>query len=358
MRGALLLAEVLARPWAIMPETVPVLTAVLARWAAGRRADPDVLATVRADSRARIQRRDAAQRTAGSSGGIVMLPLYGVLTQRGSMVDDVSGPGTTSSDLFAAALRAAIADDQVGGVLLDVDSPGGSVQGTGELADEVLRARQQKPIYAVANSLAASAAYWVAAQASQLFVTPGGEVGSIGIYAAHRDLSRALEMEGVDTTLISAGKFKTEGNPYGPLSPEAEAAMQDRVDSYYSAFVASVARGRAVPLSRVVNGMGEGRVVGAKTAIEQNMVDGVATFAEVVDRLAGVIGSGKSPGQRVTLALHPGARAALQTQARAKVACRQREIEIAADVGAPPRQRSSARARQRQRQREIEIAGR
>jgi signal peptide peptidase SppA len=257
------------------------VTAVLARWSQDIPAGEDVLAGIVAD--VREARRQAA--TAVSSGGIAVLPLYGVVTQRGNMVDDVSGPGSVSTQQFASALRQALADDSVSQILIDIDSPGGSVYGVSELADEIVSARAQKPVVAIANSLAASAAYWIGCSASEFYVTPCGEVGSIGVWQAHFDYSQAFAAEGIQPTLISAGKYKVEGNPYVPLDEEAQGFMQSRVDDYYASFTKAVARGRGVPIAQVREGMGQGRVLGANAAQAQGMIDGVATFDEVVRKM-------------------------------------------------------------------------
>ena len=283
MNHQLLVAEFLATPWALMPERLHALASVVMRWSAGIAADTENMVRIQADRVIRETRRQAS--AAQSSGGIAVLPLYGIVTQRGNMVDDVSGPGTTSTQQFSAALRQLLADDTAGQILIDIDSPGGSVYGVAELADEIQSARAQKPVVAVANSLAASAAYWIGCSASEFYVTPGGEVGSIGVWQAHQDYSRALEDAGVKTTLISAGKYKVEGNPYSPLDDEAQSFMQSRVDDYYAAFTKAVARGRGVPISQVRDGMGQGRVLGADAALAQNMVDGVATFDEVIKKM-------------------------------------------------------------------------
>jgi signal peptide peptidase SppA len=280
MNHQLLIAEFLATPWALMPERLNAVTAVMARWSRNVAADMEVLAGIDADRAVRQARRQAA--TAVSSGGIAVLPLYGVVTQRGNMVDDVSGPGSVSTQQFASALRQALADDTVSQILIDIDSPGGSVYGVAELASDILKARTQKPVVAVANSLAASAAYWIGCCAGEFYVTPGGEVGSIGVWQAHFDYSKALEDGGVKPTLVSAGKFKVEGNPYVPLDPDAQAFMQSRVDDYYSAFTKAVAKGRGVSLGDVRTEMGEGRVLGADAALAAKMVDGIASFDDVL----------------------------------------------------------------------------
>ena len=294
MKHQLLIAEFLATPWALMPERLNAMGAVIARWSQSGVAGDDVMQSVQADRAVREARRQAT--TAISSGGIAVLPLYGVVTQRGNMVEDVSGPGSVSTQQFAGALRQALADDTVSQILIDIDSPGGSVYGVAELADEIISARSQKPVVAVANSLAASAAYWIGCAASELYVTPGGEVGSIGVWQAHFDYSQALAAKGVAPTLISAGKYKVEGNPYAPLDAEAQGFMQSRVDDYYAAFTKGVARGRGVPIAQVRDGMGQGRVLGADAAMAQNMVDGVATFDDVVRKMRRDAKSSAKPG--------------------------------------------------------------
>ena len=190
-----------------------------------------------------------------------------------------------TANLVVAQMLFLEAEDPKKDIIFYINSPGGSVYGVAELADEIQSARSQKPVVAVANSLAASAAYWIGCSASEFYVTPGGEVGSIGVWQAHFDYSKAFEEDGVKPTLISAGKFKVEGNPYVPLDPEAQAFMQSRVDDYYNAFIQAVVVGRGVTVDVVRNGMGEGRVLGADAALAQRMVDGIASFDDVLARM-------------------------------------------------------------------------
>ncbi len=298
MNKQLLISEFLTTPWALMPERLQAMTAVLTRWSSDVSPSDETLFQINTDRVLRDTRKQfATDRAASNTGaGIAVLPLYGVVTQRGNMVDDISGPGSTSTQKFTSALRQVLADDTVGQILIDIDSPGGSVYGVAELAAEIVKARAQKPVVAVANSLAASAAYWIGCSAGEFYVTPGGEVGSIGVWQAHYDYSKALEEEGVKLTLISAGKFKVEGNPYVPLDPEAQAFMQSRVDDYYNAFIKAVAKGRGVSVADVRDGMGEGRVLGADAALAAKMVDGVATFDDVLAKMQKAAVSQKPPG--------------------------------------------------------------
>ena len=298
MKKHLLVSEFLTTPWALMPERLQAMTAVLTRWSSDEPPSEETMFQVNADRVLRDTRKQFASDRGASNAvaGIAVLPLYGVVTQRGNMVDDISGPGSTSTQKFTSALRQVLADDTVGQILIDIDSPGGSVYGVAELATEIVKARAQKPVVAVANSLAASAAYWIGCSASEFYVTPGGEVGSIGVWQAHFDYSKALEEEGVKPTLISAGKFKVEGNPYVPLDLEAQAFMQSRVDDYYNAFIKAVAKGRGVTVADVQGGMGEGRVLGADAALAAKMVDGISTFDDVLAKMQKTAVSQKAAG--------------------------------------------------------------
>ncbi len=307
MNKQLLISEFLTTPWALMPERLQAMTAVLTRWSSDEPPKEETLFQVNTDRVMRDTRKQFAASSAGA--GIAVLPLYGVITQRGNMVEDISGPGSTSTQKFTSALRQVLADDTVAQILIDIDSPGGSVYGVSELAAEIMKARTQKPVVAVANSLAASAAYWIGCAAGEFYVTPGGEVGSIGVWQAHFDYSKALEDEGVKPTLISAGKFKVEGNPYVPLDLEALSFMQSRVDDYYNAFAKAVAKGRGLTVNDVREGMGEGRVLGADAALAAKMVDGVATFDEVLAKIqktarsAQPVGASRLKQARAALAL-------------------------------------------------------
>jgi signal peptide peptidase SppA len=324
MKHALLISEFLSTPWALMPERLAAFAGVVARWSSGAIADAGTLARVRADADIAAARRSAAERTGG--GSIAVLPMVGVVTQRGNMADDISGPGSMSTQMFSQTLRSALADDAVDAILIDIDSPGGSVYGVQELADEIYQARGQKPVVAIANSLAASAAYWLGSAASEFYVTPGGEVGSIGVWSAHEDWSKALADAGVTTTLISAGKYKTEGNPYEPLSADARAFMQSRVDDYYGAFTKAVARHRGVQVASVRDGMGAGRVLGAQAAKDAGMVDDIATFDDVIRRLS----KNSRQSAKARAAAEPPALEAQPAivQGMGRIACRRRLLDL------------------------------
>lgn len=269
MKSNLFLASLMATPWAMHPEVLNTYARLFAHSIAAREG-------------AAALPEAAAPRVARPSAGanIAVLSLYGPIMQRAGMMDMCTGG--TSTQAFAQSLRAAMADDSVSQILIDIDSPGGSVSGVSELASEIRSSRATKPIIGIANSMAASAAYWIGSACTELWCTPSGQVGSIGVIAAHEDMSAALEEEGIKTTLITAGKFKAEGNSLGPLDEDALRNMQAMVDSYYADFTGAVAKGRGVGIDAVRNDMGQGRMMRGDAAQAANMVNGVRTFDEVV----------------------------------------------------------------------------
>ncbi|CAJ9610149.1 S49 family peptidase [Burkholderia pseudomallei] len=267
--------ETLLIPWAVLPDRLPFIRLALGSVAR----DPRPTLRPRFGFSTNTER----YRRAGNSA-IVVLPLHGISLQRTDALGEALG--FVNLWRFTQAFRAALADHFVSGIVIDIDSPGGSVYGVAELADEIYRARGRKPIAAIANSLAASGAYWIGSAASEFYVTPGGEVGSIGVVAAHQDFSKALGKAGIETTLISAGRYKVEGNPFAPLGSDARRYVQARVDEYFGMFVRAVARNRGVDIATVRAGMGQGRVLSANAAKAENMVDGIATFDDVLRMLA------------------------------------------------------------------------
>lgn len=246
----------------------------------------------------------AAGQSAPAGGSVAVLPLFGTIAHRADAMMESSG-GTTT-ERFTRSLRGALNDPQVGAIVIDVDSPGGTVDGVDELSTEIYRARAQKPIVSVSDALAASAAYCIGSSAGEMFVSPSSETGSIGVWMAHQDASKFYDNEGVKTTLISAGKYKTVGNQYEPLSDEARVLLQERVDSFYGMFVSAVARNRGVSQATVRNGFGEGYVVGADEAVKQGMADKKGTLDDAIGR-AGVLmrqaNRTRRPGAEAELAL-------------------------------------------------------
>jgi signal peptide peptidase SppA len=280
MRYLRLLSWVAGAAWAIEPAKAQVILDVLVSRATGaaRADDDDVIWRM---SEAAERRRDESRE------GIAVVPVTGVISPRVHDVEGLSTGGGMSAEDFAAAMRQLAADPAVKGAVLDIDSPGGNVLGVPEAVGAIRDFQAAgKPVSAVAYHWAASAAYWLASAADdELVVTPSGEVGSIGVYVYHEDISKRLDMLGVKPTLIKAGANKAEGHPAFPLGEEAAAHVQARVDDYYAMFVKDVAKGRGVPAATVRESFGGGRMVGAQAAVSLGMADRVGSLAETVKRM-------------------------------------------------------------------------
>lgn len=244
--------------------------------------DPPALAHLAAVARDEDAPLAAQNGPTELAGQVAVIPIRGYLSYQPSFFSEIFGGAVVTR--IRANLRAAVADPAVRAILLAVDSPGGEVSGIPELAAEIRAARESKPVVAVADTLAASAAYWLASQASAFYVMPSGLVGSIGVFTVHLDMSGMLEQDGVKATIVKAGEYKAEGNPYEPLSDEAKAHLQDRVDEVYQAFVGDVAAGRGVTPAVVRADYGQGRTLSAKPAKAAGMVDAIGTFDDALAR--------------------------------------------------------------------------
>jgi signal peptide peptidase SppA len=174
-------------------------------------------------------------------------------------------------------VRRALADPSAKTVDLVIDSPGGSVLGLPETADVIHAANRIKPVRAFVTCIAASAAYWLASQASSITLTPSGQVGSVGVLDIHADITKALDNSGVRITAVTAGPLKVERAPFTSLSDDAKARMQTGVDAWYADFLGTIRRGRGarVPAASVFGG---GRMLSSREALSAGMVDFVAAL--------------------------------------------------------------------------------
>lgn len=261
-------------PWAILPSKLIVLGEVVIRHVNGEKLTAEEI-----EARIHGASRPADRRVQS----VAVLPLFGTIFPRANLMTDISG--ATSAERFGAQFAELVNDPSVGAIVLDVNSPGGQINGVPELSTAIFEARGKKPIVAVSNHQMASAAYWIASAADEIVVAPSGDVGSIGVFSVHQDISKQLEADGVSTTLIRAGKYKAEANPYAALTEEARAHIQSRVDDAYNWFVEAVARNRGVKTATVRDGFGEGRMVSADQAVSLGMADRVGTLDETVARL-------------------------------------------------------------------------
>ncbi len=181
--------------------------------------------------------------------GIAVIPIHGTLVKRTAGLHAASG--LTSYTEIGVMLEAALADPQVAGILLDIDSPGGEAAGSFELARAIRTATQVKPVWAVANDSAFSAAYVLGAAANRLIVSETGGVGSIGVIALHIDQSVRDANEGYRYTAVTAGAHKNDFTPHQPLSEGARTELQTEVDRLYGLFVEHIATMRRIDVDQI-----------------------------------------------------------------------------------------------------------
>jgi signal peptide peptidase SppA len=262
-------------PWAIERGRLQSLMHLLAVGAFNLQADQKL------ESRLTQKRETELQRAAGA---VVVLPIYGMLAQRLSMIEQLF-LGGSSVERLQAIFRGLVADDQVKAIVLNFDTPGGATTSIEEFAQEIFDARGSKPIIAQVDSLAASAGYWLASACEEIVLTPSGSVGSVGVYAVHEEMSKLFEQLGVTYTLISSGGLKGANNDFTPLSEELRAELQKRVDIADGMFRKAVARGRGISQSAVSEKFGNGAMFMAAEALANGMVDKVAPLRETLARL-------------------------------------------------------------------------
>lgn len=273
------LIDIVNAPWAITTEMHQEIQGIYARHMRGEKIDlANIEAAIGKPLSGPTRGYDVVQ-------GVAVLGLDGVLAKRMNLFMQISGG--TSTQIAANDFRAALSDPEVNSIILAIDSPGGTVDGTQELSDLIYSSRDQKPVIALADGTMASAAYWIGSAASQVFISSETNIiGSIGVVQAHVDVSRAEEMDGLKTTEVTAGKFKRIASSYAPLTPEGRATMQDQVDHTYAVFVNDVARNRGVSTQTVLDNMADGRVFIGQQAIDAGLVDGVSTLDALIARAA------------------------------------------------------------------------
>ena len=189
--------------------------------------------------------------------------------------------GATDSDEIGDAIREASERDDIKAVFLDVDSPGGTVAGTPELAAAVASLNERKPVYAFSSGLMASAAYWIASQARAIYATPSAQIGSIGVVQAFLDQSAALESAGLKVEVFSVGKYKAMGAPGSRLTDDQRELIQSNLEDIAADFHAAVlARGRSIPAEAM-----EGQTFSGRQAQRYNLAGMVPDRQEAMRRL-------------------------------------------------------------------------
>jgi len=218
-------------------------------------------------------------------GGIASVRVHGPLMRQPDLFS-VLLFGATDMDQVAAAIGEAVAREDVEALLLDIDSPGGTVNGTPELAQAVADAAKRKTVYSFSAGQMSSAAYWIASQADAIYATPSARVGSIGVLLPFIDSTEKLRNQGIKVEVFAAGKFKAMGTPGVALSEEQRELIQSDIEEIAADFKAAVlAKGRRIPDEAM-----EGQTFSARKAQRFNLAGMVKNRDEVLARLRSLHG--------------------------------------------------------------------
>lgn len=291
------LLDVINSPWAILPEKLEEIREIYITHLRGDKID------IKAIEAQLLIPLNNKRKDMEIQNGVAVIELDGVLAKKMNLFMDISGG--TSTQIIGNQIRAALADDDVTAIVLNIDSPGGTVDGTAELADLIFQSRGDKPIVAFVDGLMASAAFWIGSAADRILISGDtAMVGSVGVIATHVDQSRFNEMKGVKVTHIVSGKFKAVGSPHMPLNENGLKTIQDEVNAIMSVFVAKVAEFRGVSEEAIRETLGEAQILMGQQALAAGVVDGVSTLDRLISELSQ--SDGDSPAGRETSNLEQG----------------------------------------------------
>lgn len=214
--------------------------------------------------------------------GIKVIPIVGSMSHRATGIEAMSG--MTSYASLEQQFEQAFNDPNVASILMDIDSPGGSVAGAFDFRDYLMENKGRKPVYALARDAMCSAAYLIGSTADKLYATQTARVGSIGVVAMHLDRSEKNKQEGIKPTFIHAGKYKVAGNPHEALEGDNLKYLQESVNESYTMFIDAVAEARGMDKKAIR--ATEARVYGGKKAVEIGLADGIRTYESVLKEMS------------------------------------------------------------------------
>ncbi len=279
-----IMQAVYAEPWLILPAQHAVIRRIVEAHITGSAHLPDGCASLYDDEPPK------KRETYSMVGNVAIVPIMGTLGMRVGSLEKCSG----MCDFLDVqlALEDAQNDPRTEAIVLAIDSPGGMVTGTPETAAAVAGYAERYPVVAHTDSLMASAAYWIAAPSAMIVATESAQVGSIGVYSAFLDQSRAYEMEGFKTELFKTGEFKGMGMPGLPLTDAQRDHMQSTVDAIFDDFKAVVSEHRTVTLDAM-----QGQTFRGKDAISAGLIDEVGDLGRAVELAQELIEKRKTEGK-------------------------------------------------------------
>jgi signal peptide peptidase SppA len=310
-KGHSLIKFFTSTPWAILPEKLEQLEAVLGQFISGKNV--------------KLSESTTEQFTQGK---IAVIPIEGTLVKKAYGLQAMSGVRTTLD--IKADIKAALANPEISGIVLTISSPGGTVEGTKELADYIKSVDAIKPVIAYADGTMASAAYWIGSAARHIVVFETSCVGSVGVISKHRDHSKALENEGVKDTYIYAGKYKAAGNPSEPLSSDAKEYLQSITDTFYGLFVDAVSENRSIDRDVVLKDIALGSIFIGQQAIDLKLADSMGTLEDAIS-LASKLGDEKMADDKLKVQVDE-MQATMKTLSEKLVLAEQRNEKLQAEI--------------------------
>lgn len=266
-----LVEAITSRLWAITPEFLQIILKI-----ANREMGLEALGALQKERAERVDESYRLQRR----GRTAILPVYGPIMKFANVFSMISG--ATSLQLLMRDFNTAMQTPDIDSIILDIDSPGGEVNGVNEFAQAVYDARGDKKIVAYVGGLGASAAYWIASAAEEIYLDPTAMVGSIGVVASYLDNSERLAKSGVkEIEIVSSSSPKKRPNP---ATDEGRAQIQERVDALQEIFVAAVARHRGVPTLTVLKDFGQGDMRIGEDAVARGMADGIISLEGLIEK--------------------------------------------------------------------------
>ena len=274
---------VLNMPWAILPAKLADILGVLYSKEHGELLTDEKL-------EAKVEAVNNADKRYIVEDEIAIVPIFGILSKRFNIISALSGG--TSYELLEKDIKMALSDNDVKALLLDVDSPGGSIDKMTDVTDIIYNARNgSKPIMAFCDGLCASAAYHISSAADCIVAANSTtQVGSIGVVTApHLDYSKRYARDDIKVTTFFAGRYKMTPNKYTRLSKDDKDYIQEKLDYLYTLFVDTVAKHRETTIKIVNENMAEGRIFIGQQGVDIGLVDEILTKEQSMARLKEMI---------------------------------------------------------------------
>lgn len=272
--------------WALQRTVLDSLCAVIERHLSGEKLTEDQIRMIAAP----VKSKEDPRKYELNPDGTAILHISGVVAKYSSMVNNISQPMGTSVEFLSSQLALAMSDTRVQSIFLRIESPGGTMSGLPDFADQVYQASFEKPIIAFADDQAASAAYWIGSQANAFFANQSAMVGSIGVYTVIPDSSKRAEMLGLKFNVISSGPIKGAGVPGSPVTEDHLAYYQSSVNEDFEMFLSAVKRGRAEHglSDEGLRTIADGRQFSAAQAVHHKLIDQVMTLEAALMQTASV----------------------------------------------------------------------